>query len=228
MNQSMALIISCEHAVNTIPKRYQDLFAPYQKLLESHRGIDFGALDIAKYLKDSFSCDFFHATTSRLLIDYNRSLHHPHCFSEITKNLSVQEKQKIISHYYLPYREQVIAKIDEFHSNKKPVLHLSIHSFTPIMNDQVRNADIGFLYDPQRPLEKNLAKKWQLSIKKQDPAYRVRLNYPYRGISDGFTSFLRQRYSAMDYLGIEIECNQTVTRDDSKINSLKHVLALSL
>lgn len=44
----IALLISCEHAVNTVPYDYQTLFERHKELLESHRGIDFGALEIAQ------------------------------------------------------------------------------------------------------------------------------------------------------------------------------------
>nr|WP_238143946.1 hypothetical protein [Legionella pneumophila] len=44
----IALLISCEHAVNTVPYDYQMLFECHKELLESHRGIDFGALEIAQ------------------------------------------------------------------------------------------------------------------------------------------------------------------------------------
>jgi len=59
------------------------------------------------------------------------------------------------------------------------------------MNGIVRNADIGFLYDPRRPSEKELAQLWREEIKKQCSDYRIRMNYPYTGISDGFTTALR-------------------------------------
>ena len=102
MKKKLALIISCEHAVNTIPSCYQPLFKPYKHLVQSHRGIDFGALEIALHFKGFFSCDLIQSHTSRLLIDYNRSLNN-RCFSPITKNLSAQKKQEIITQYYLKW-----------------------------------------------------------------------------------------------------------------------------
>ena len=43
-----------------------------------------------------------------------------------------------------------------------------------------------------------------------DPDLRVRLNYPYRGDSDGLTTWLRRRHPAARYLGIELEINQAL------------------
>lgn len=36
----------------------------------------------------------------------------------------------------------------------------------------------------------------------------VRRNYPYRGSGDGLTSYLRRRYPATRYIGVELELNQ--------------------
>lgn len=45
------LVLSCEHAVNTIPELYRPLFASCNDLLNSHRGIDFGTASLAAYLQ---------------------------------------------------------------------------------------------------------------------------------------------------------------------------------
>ncbi len=224
--KKLTLIISCEHAVNTIPDSYQSLFKPFKNLLESHQGIDFGALEIAIHFKDFFSCDLIQAHTSRLLIDYNRSLNN-HCFSEITKKLPKQKKQEIITQYYLPYRQTVIENIEKHLAEGAQVLHCSIHSFTPALNKSVRNAEIGFLYDPKRPLEKIIAKKWRLEIKKHTQQYRIRMNYPYKGISDGLTTSMRKKYSPEEYIGIEIELNQALTQNKDLLIHLKNCLSLS-
>ncbi len=225
---NLALVISCEHAVDAVPEQYLPLFAPFKPLLASHRGIDFGALDIARYLTKQIPSDFIQATSTRLLIDCNRNVNHPQCFSEVTKNLSAEEKQHIMDNYYWPFRHQTIAKIKQHIENGSQVLHLSIHSFTPVFDGVMRNADIGLLYDPQRASEKILASQWKKELKKLAPEYRIRMNYPYKGISDGFTSMMRKRYTASEYIGIELESNQAITLDNEKIVNLKKIFADSL
>ena len=224
----IALVISCEHAVDTVPQEYLPLFKEYQELLTTHRGIDFGALTIAKAFQQRFNCDFIQAQTTRLLIDCNRSLSNARCFSEVTQNLSSEAKQHIIKKYYLPFRTQVIQSVDNHLRAGQTVWHLSIHSFTPVMNDVVRDADIAFLYDPQRPAEKELAKRWKQGINQLQPFYKVRMNYPYKGISDGFTSSLRKQLKHNKYIGIEIESNQNLTKEDQIIDTLKNILTKSL
>ena len=46
------------------------------------------------------------------------------------------------------------------------------------------------------------------AVERRAPALRVRRNYPYTGKSDGLTAYLRRRFDADRYLGIELEINQ--------------------
>ncbi len=86
-------------------------------------------------------------------------------------------------------------------------LHISVHSFTPVLRGVRRSADIGLLYDSRRILEKELVKSWLWTLSLESP-HRVRRNYPYLGRSDGFTTALRRQFPAARYLGIELEINQ--------------------
>lgn len=228
--KSIALILSCEHAVDTVPQVYQRYFTSpdYQSLLESHRGIDFGALAIANYLQAFFKCEMVVASITRLLIDCNRSLSYASCFSEITGSWSEQDKDHLIQHYYLPFRmnvEKIVRKnIEQGHQ----IWHLSIHSFTPVLNHQQRNTDIGLLYDPKRTNEKAVVLEWQQRLQSHPSLFRVRRNYPYRGISDGFTTALRKQFADKDYLGIEVESNQGVIADEKNRFELAAMLAETL
>lgn len=222
------LLLSCEHAVNTIPKSFQAFFASANEVLQTHRGLDLGAFDIAKHLQQTLGCELFATEVSRLLIDCNRSLHHSHCLSEFCLDFTQKQREALINQYYLPYRQELTTRIHHYISQGFQVWHLSIHSFTPILNNQVRQADIGLLYDPKRPSEKHLASCWQQAIKECNPNYRVRKNYPYKGISDGFTSSLRKHFSDAEYVGLEVESNQALVAEETSLNTLKKTLTESL
>ena len=207
----LALIISCEHAVNTIPAAFSVLFHHHQHQLNSHLGIDFGALEIATYLSEQLPTRYYgKATVSRLLIDCNRSLHHRQCFSKHVQCLSDAEKNYLINTYYQPFRQSVIDAINPLINQHHRVLHLSIHSFTPVWQQRPRQADIGLLYHPQRAHERLFAGHWQRLLTQYAPELRVRLNYPYRGNTDSFTQTLRTVYSEHDYLAFEVETNQAI------------------
>ncbi|MBA2650947.1 MAG: N-formylglutamate amidohydrolase [Tatlockia sp.] len=226
--KKIALILSCEHAVNTVPKAYKKLFATHHNLLQTHRGIDIGSLEMARIFSKVFNCDFVQAQATRLLIDCNRSLSHRLCFSEITSVLSATEKAQLIEDYYLPYRQKIEGLIKQHIQQGKQVLHLSVHSFTPTLNELERNIDLGLLYDPKRASEKKLASSWLRYIKLQDKTLRAYSNKPYLGVSDGFTTALRKQFAEKEYAGIEIETNQKLLEDTKTLNYLSLLLATTL
>lgn len=219
-------IISCEHGGNEIPSAYTAVFEGHKNLLASHRGWDIGALEVAKAVSQAFATELHYAVTSRLLIELNRSLHHRNLFSDITKKLSKIEQNKIIETHYLPYRNAVSAAIEHELSKNNEVIHISVHSFTPELNGNVRNADIGLLYDPQRENEKRFCRDWKQKITAHEP-YRVRFNYPYKGTADGFTTYLRKKFSK-NYAGIELEINQALLIEQNEISRMIACLINSL
>jgi predicted N-formylglutamate amidohydrolase len=147
---------------------------------------------------------------SRLVIELNRSLHHKGLFSRFSQALSEAEKTKLIQQDYLPYRNKVQQKIATLIQAGHTVLHLSVHSFTPELDGEKRNADIGLLYDPSRALEKPFCQIWKQVLNQLMPDWTVRLNYPYLGKADGFTTYLRKQFAEEKYLGIELETNQAL------------------
>lgn len=222
------LLFSCEHAVNDVPVFYQAFFSSSQSLLQSHRGYDQGALAIARHLSMALDSQLIAANATRLLIDCNRSLHHPQCFSDITRNVSQDIKESIKQDFYLPYRQAVESAILTPIQTGMQVWHLSIHSFTPVLEKQIRRTELGLLYDPERRGEKELAMQWQQRLRQQAPALRTRRNYPYKGISDGLITALRRTYAEQDYLGLELEVNQTLLQKTDDIDAIARLLSSSL
>jgi predicted N-formylglutamate amidohydrolase len=203
-----SLVISCEHGGNRIPGSYRDLFKDNQILLGSHRGFDPGALIMAKDLAAAFTAPLMASTVSRLLVDLNRSVGHPHLHYEAIRKQPSEVKDSILKQYYQPYRTQAEHLVRQAIADHGDVIHISSHSFTPELDSKVRNADIGLLYDPARPDEVALCKQWQLALKAYAPELCVRRNYPYEGKGDGLTSWFRQRLAPDIYIGIELEINQ--------------------
>lgn len=202
----MKFVLTCEHGGNEIPGRYRYIFKNKEEILNSHRGYDPGALDLFRSLQEIADFSRFN-TISRLLVEVNRSQGHPQLFSEFSRNLSNEEKKDIQDLYYFPYRNSVESKIAEFMAGGEKVIHLSVHSFTPELNGEVRQADVGLLYDPKRPEEKEFCRQVKKLLRQQEETLNVRFNYPYLGKADGFTTYLRKKFPE-NYLGIEIEINQ--------------------
>jgi predicted N-formylglutamate amidohydrolase len=204
----MKVLISCEHGGNVIPQEYKSLFYNGENVLNSHRGYDPGALDLFQRLKSLADFSFF-STTSRLLVELNRSPEHPSLFSEFTKSLAKTEKQRLMQEHYYPYRDKIEQIIAREISRGEKLLHLSVHTFTPVLNGKVRNTDVGLLFDPAKSLEKDFARIWKFNFSKIASTTKVRFNYPYLGRADGFTTYLRKK-NPQNYIGIELEVNQSL------------------
>ena len=203
-------LITCEHGGKHIPPIYQPLFAHQAALLDTHRGYDAGALQMARELASALAAPLISSTTSRLLVDLNRSIGHPALFSATTRALSPAERTHILKEHYLPYRRAVELEVELALARSGPVLHISSHSFTPELDGVVRNADVGLLYDPARRGEAELCRQWKAALAIAAPDLRVRRNYPYRGQNDGLTAALRKRFPPDAYIGIELEINQAI------------------
>ena len=216
MNEKVGLFISCEHGGNRVPDSYKELFAGRQALLDSHRGYDIGILPFAERIAGRFDAPLLSATVSRLIVDMNRSIGCRTLFSELTSNLSREERHHILQHYHRPYWKAADDIVADIIASGRQVLHLSVHSFTPELHGQRRNADLGLLYDPRRTLEKDLCLQWQKALAHHCPDLRVRRNYPYRGNSDALVTALRNKFTPSDYLGIELEINQALPIDANK------------
>ncbi len=216
VNRNNRIVVTCEHAGNDVPAGYGRLFHDNPEVLSTHRALDIGALACAERMAAVLRVPLFSCNATRLLIDANRSLHHRKLFSEFSGTLPGDDKEWLIRNVYLAYRNRVEKHIRSRIRSKVRVLHLSMHSFTPVLQGRKRNADIGLLYDPGRIEEKVFSRSLQLELRRLT-GLRVRCNYPYRGRSDGFTTALRRVYDSRRYLGLEIELNQALLGADSRM-----------
>ncbi len=202
------LVITCEHAGREVPQAYAALFSGREALLASHRGWDAGALELGRQLADAFGAPRYFASTTRLLVDLNRSIGHRQLFSEVTRALPRVRRQDIVDRYYRPHRQAIEGEIARHIAQGHRVIHVASHSFTPMLDGVPRQADVAWLYDPRRPGEAAFARAWMLALAKLAPELSLRRNYPYQGRADGLTASLRKHHTDADYVGIELEVNQ--------------------
>ncbi len=199
---ALELLLSCEHATSYVPPAYQQLFGKGH-VLATHRGVDKGALALARFLTRASGAPLFATQVSRLLVEANRSLRggkvlHP--------RLPPQEGQALLQRYYFSHRQALTAHLESALLRRVCIVHVGVHSFTPVWKGRRRRCDVGLLFDPSRGLEARFCRIWQAHL--AAGGLVVRRNYPYRGTSDGLTTTLRQRFAPTSYLGIELEVNQ--------------------
>lgn len=213
------LLLTCEHASNAIPESLKKKLNIPASVLKSHRGSDPGTLELARAIATTTRTKIFQpGTISRLVIDLNRAETNPDVFSKWSRNhLSATERQKLTLQHRKFRRAALSAATQMLLTPKNHVIHLSIHSFTPVMKGQRRSTDIGILFDPKRPTEKKFANQLirilkAAATKEKIAGIRIDANKPYLGTADGHTTELRRKLSAARYSGIEIEVNQKFVR----------------
>ena len=232
----MKLMLTCEHASNRLPASFKKFVpADVQQSHRAYDiGALMVFRKLVKFAKPEF---YSEGKFSRLFVDLNRTITNKSVFSEYygaleecgkaakcSANTAAKMKAQATA-YWKEYRENVEKFVESSLNSPKrtatkqkhaagkkgaedaAIVHLGIHSFTPVLNGNVRNADIGILYDPTRPLERNYANVIRDEIKRLYPHMKVRFNYPYKGSSDGLTTALRKKFGP-HYVGIEIEINQ--------------------
>lgn len=223
------IILTCEHGGAQIPAPYKKLFVKNAAVLKTHRALDIGALAIARDLKKILKAPLEFSRISRLIVDLNRFLHSPTLFSEFTQPLTDSQKSSILNKYYLPHWNKVGKRLHKHSKNK--IFHIAVHSMTNQLHGKVRPMQIALLYDSQRKSEKEFARIWIQQLRIEFPHMKLARNNPYKGGSEGLTTFFRTQYSEKNYLGIEIELNQKFLKSlktSSQRKKFSYQLAASL
>jgi predicted N-formylglutamate amidohydrolase len=208
-----------------VPQEWSVLFRGKKRLLASDRAWDPGALAVAHCLARVLEAPLIAVTTTRLLVDPNRSPHNPAAFSELTRGLPRHRRELLLARHHRPHWDRVRASVA---APNATVVHLGVHSFTPVWRGAQRHFEVGILYDPTRRRERSLAQDWQRHLEAACPELRVRRNAPYRGNADGLTTALRKEFSPHRYVGLELELNQRAISGASEQRALARDLAVAL
>jgi len=209
-------VITCEHAGNRIPIAFAYLFQDAKGNINSHKGWDIGALFWAERLAKHLGTDLFSYEYTRLLIEVNRSEHSDQLYSKYSAELPDSTKKYLLETYYRPYRRKVRQHIEHLLDWDKNVLHVSVHSFSPIWDGKERAVEIGLLFDEEREEEAAFCQIWKERLNELHPDLKIRFNEPYLGKDDGFCTRLRGKFPVENYFGIELEVNQKFVVSDQE------------
>ena len=209
-NHPGPLVITCEHASCRLPPPYQA--APEdRRLLHDHWGWDPGAADVARALRAATGSVAFLANFSRLLVDPNRPVDAPdlvrrraegHTFS-FNREVDAAEQARRVERLYRPYHEAIEAALVA--RRDRDTLLFSVHSFTPCLDGEPREMELGVLFDEHEPLAVQLAGALRRA------GFVVALNAPYSG-RDGLVYSAHRHGTAhgVPYLEVEVR-NDLVT-----------------
>lgn len=207
-----ALVLSCEHASNRVPQGVA--LGVGSEVLDSHIGYDVFALDFAQALALRRGAPLFAGQVSRLVVDLNRHPLHPDLIPlrafgmPVPGNgdLNEEGRARRLAAFYRPYRHGVRLACADAAAAHGAVLHLSVHSFTPVLYGQVREVEVGVLFDPAGDFERRCAEALLVAL--GDAGLDARANLPYAGVDDGLTTWLRGELGGDRYAGIELEIGQ--------------------
>jgi len=208
LKPKVVFLITCEHSSNAVPKELRYFFKSHPQILQTHAAYDLGAMKVAKHLSKSFGSKLFQGEFSRLVFDLNRSPDHPKVIHPMVRAVISDADTERYLRQHQKHRDSVHDWIESKIDNGLSVIHLGIHSFTPVFNGKVRRCDRGVLFDPARTFESDAASLMIELSKEGDAQLIIRRNDPYRGTSDGLTTWLRTCFKDRSYAGIEIELNQ--------------------
>ncbi|MFW6199870.1 MAG: N-formylglutamate amidohydrolase [Gemmatimonadota bacterium] len=198
------VLVSCEHAGNRVPPEWEHLFREDSETLLSHRGWDPGSREVAETVARTLEAPFHPHEVTRLLADTNRSPDSPTLFGERIRVLPGSERERILEEHHEPHRKRVEGAVAKRVSTG-PVLHVSVHTFTPVLDGERRTTGVGILYDPDRGTERRIAEGWLARLESALPRLELHPNRPYTGVADGLTTALRSVFDPFEYSGIEVE-----------------------
>lgn len=219
-NPNDSVIITCEHATNDLPEPYSWTDHDTRYFKEEHWGLDIGALNMANALAMELKCVFVHSLYSRLLLDTNRSIVSDTLFRrngdgeevDLNKDLIYEEEQNRIEKYYISYYEalrEISLKVDFKYV-------LSIHSFTPLYQGEVRAMEIGILYGPDST---DLATKINEGMGLK---YNSEANKPYDGSTTmGTVKSLIYAKCPTNRQGLTYEFRNDLLQDPAKFEVLR-------
>ena len=185
-NGGSSLMIACDHGGNSLPITDSNLVTD-PELMELHIAYDIGARQVAKLLSERFDAIALIANYSRLFVDLNRYPGDPAQMPLVSdghripgnEGLDQQQLEFRLNHYFHPYHQQHARLVEQMKSRFQQPVILSIHSFTPVMQDTPRPWHFGVLWDKDEALAKELIAALTDRGKKEHPPLVIGDNKPY-------------------------------------------------
>jgi predicted N-formylglutamate amidohydrolase len=184
-------VLACEHASPHIPAALGNLGLP-PEALASHIAWDPGARALGGALSSALDAPLVAARFSRLVFDCNRPPG-PAGVAERSDRWSIPGNQGLgeaqldarIRGVYEPFHQRLATVIQERLAGGLPTVVVTVHSFTPILNGERRELELGILHDSDTRLADSLLRRAAETTRLD-----ARRNQPY-GPKDGVTHTLQ-------------------------------------
>jgi predicted N-formylglutamate amidohydrolase len=208
------VLLTCDHASRAVPQALGNLGLA-DDLLARHIGWDIGAAVVTRRLARRLDAPAVLCGYSRLVIDCNRYLNDPTSVVGISDGVAVPGNAALSADarlarqvsIFAPYHAAIATRIGALRGTGVAPALISIHSFTPKMNNFERPWHIGVLWDGDGRIALPL-----LDALRAEPRLVVGDNEPYTGRDPtGYT----QRHHALDQglPHVEVELRQDLIAD---------------
>lgn len=201
-----SLVLTCEHASSRLPPPLR-CAARDRAWLDTHWGIDIGIDPLARELSRLLEAPALLARFSRLVCDANRPPESPGLILEqveghplsFNRGVDAAERARRLRGLYTPYHDAIDRALAACLASGEPAL-IALHSFTPVLGDDVRTLEVGVLFDEGfGPLARRLADRIR------GGGFDVALNEPYSGFRGMIYSGCRHgRAGGVPYLELEV------------------------
>jgi Predicted N-formylglutamate amidohydrolase len=221
------ILLVCEHAARRLPKALGTLGLD-QEALESHIAWDIGGLAVAEGLSDALDATLVAQTYSRLAYDCNRPPDSPGAVpatSEIyevpgNQNLTEDDLRLRADTFYHPFQDRIAAILAERRAAGRPVMLVTIHTFTPVFFGRTRSVAIGVLHDEDTRFAGALLD----ALGRHETGLEIARNEPY-GPDDGVTHTLRLQALPHGIPNAMIEIRNDLVRDVDGQGEIVRLLA---
>ena len=184
------LVITGDHAGNTVPPELGDLGLPRAELAR-HIAWDIGAAGVARRLANHLNAPAVLTRISRLVIDPNRPLGEPESIPAVSdgspspgnRDLSAADRAARAALSFHPYHQAIDREIERLRcAGRKPAV-LCLHSFTPQLSvlGKPRPWHIGVMFSYDRVLADYL-----IGALSARAGLVVGVNEPYSGFVHGY------------------------------------------
>ena len=226
----LPVLLVCDHASNRFPRSLGTMGLDYLDRV-SHIALDIGAGAVAESLANNVRATTVLCQYSRLIVDCNRKLIDDSAFLEKSDgvdipgndNLQESEKERRASEIYWPYHNTIKDQIVRLKKHGIDPVVISIHSFTPVINGNDREWEIGVLWD------KDSVTAEIFLTRLVESGYLVGDNKPYSGKDpEDFTIDFHAESDGLPHVGIEISQN-LINHDDgikSVSDTLKEIISI--
>ena len=210
------IVLICEHASKTLPKSLGTMGLDEVKLA-SHIAWDIGAQRVAEMLSDRFDATLVSQRFSRLAYDCNRPPEADGAYPERSEiydvpgnaGLSPSEKARRADALYHPFHQAIDTLLDARLAAGRPVVLVTVHSFTPVYFGTRREGHLGILHDQDSRLADVM-----IDASAALELDQVLRNYPY-GPQDGVTHTLQRHGLTRQIANVMLEIRNDLISDDA-------------